>query len=123
MTKDINEAAPQKPLFEEFDQVKKEDVLNEKIEVLAYAEMIGEEDKPYGIIAAKKEQGGFFSTTINEMMLARLKEAVQNVGLDDDKTTNQERWFSEPIAVKITQKQSSKNANRKYFAFESASAE
>ena len=87
-----------------------------EIVVLGFARLEGD-DGEFGVIAFK-DGDKLLSTNVNTMMLERLDEVVNKIGLNDARSTNKEKYLSEPIAVKIIEKESTKNSNRKYFVFE-----
>jgi len=111
----INEVAPVTPLFDGAEKIEKKDVLNKQIIVEAFAELEGDDGK-FGVIKFTYD-GKVYTTSINEMMLERVLEATQKVGLDVEKSTNKEKVLAQTIEVTIIEKVSTKNKNRTYFVF------
>jgi hypothetical protein len=116
MAKNINDVAPVIPLFEKHEQVKKDEIKDKAIVVLAYS-VLESDDGEYGVMAFKLGDK-LQSCTINVIMLDRLREVVNKIGLNEARSTEKEKYLSEAVEVKIIEKESTKNANRTYFVFE-----
>lgn len=113
---DINEVAPIVPLFEGAEKIEKKDVVGKQLIVEAYAELTGDDGR-FGVIKFIYD-GKTYSTSINEMMLDRVLDASNKVGVDAEKSTQKEKVLAQTIEVTIVEKQSEKNKNRSYFTFE-----
>ena len=116
MAKALKDVAPKVPLFEQHEKVKKEDLVDKEIEVIAYSKMESD-DGEYGVMAFKINKT-LQSCTINKIMLDRLEEAVDSIGLDDSKGAKKELYLKESLTTTIKKVESKKNSDRAYFVFE-----
>jgi len=112
----INEIAPVVPLFEGATKIEKKDVVNKKLIIDAFSELEGDDGK-YGVIRFILD-GETYTTSISGMLLERILEASQKIGLNVELSTNKEKVLANTIEVVIIEKESTKNKNRTYFDFE-----
>ena len=111
----INELAPVTPLFNGCEKAEnKDDLLDKTISIEAYAEMKGEkEGETFGVIKYLIN-GKMQTVSINQMMLERLKEGVQKVGINAEESTTKELFLATPIEAVIVKRTSTKNGKTYY---------
>lgn len=116
----LSEIAPKKPLFEGYSKTSQEEKENlaqqeKEIKIIGFAELENGDDS-YGVVLYNTNDETK-SMTASQIQLKRLKQALENIGLNEARSTDMEKYFSEPVEVvfKQIQSQSSKN---KYYVFE-----
>ena len=107
MTKNISEAAPFVKVFDGVESIKKDQIKDTDIEILAYSIKNGTDGKfAVALIEVDKKQ---YTTTFSEILISRLETALENVGEDGSKGNESEFYFTEAIGAKLVMKDSNKS--------------
>ena len=116
MTKNISEAAPFVKVFDGVESIKKDQIKDTDIEILAYSIKNGTDGKfAVALIEVDEKQ---YTTTFSEILIPRLETALESVGEDGSKGNESEMYFTEAIGAKLVSKESLKNKNRNYWDLE-----
>jgi len=114
--KKITEAAPFVKVFDGTESIKKDQIVDKEIEIIAYSIKNGNDGK--FAVALIKVDDKEYTTTFSEILIPRLETALENVGEDGSKGNESELYFTETIGATLKLKESLKNKNRTYWDLE-----
>ena len=117
MAQKLSEIAPERGVFEDVERrVKKEEMVGKTFFVKAFSDELTGTDGKFHVILCKDDEGTF-TTTANEILMKRLENAKQIVGLKEGDLWKTESYFKEDVEVTL-QSRKSQSTGRDYFVFE-----
>jgi len=116
MSINLEKDFPQSGVFDAVERrLKKEELVNVSFKILAFSKAIKGTDGDFHFLLCQDKEGPF-TTSANDIMMQRLRKLVFAVGLDEEKSTEEESYLPDVVEVKLV-KEKSTTTGREYFKF------